>query len=71
MEYGYKCEYCDGTVRPKMVVREAFSRRGCHGCVISSDPFVTLFFPIRCFGKLAEGLIAVKKDTKVFVEKSR
>jgi hypothetical protein len=32
---------------------------------------VTLFFPIRCFGKLAEGLMAVKKGTKIFVEKSR
>lgn len=28
----------------------------------------TTFFPIRCFGKLAEGLAAVRKGTKVFVD---
>lgn len=25
--YTYPCEYCDGTVRPKRVVREAFKHR--------------------------------------------
>ena len=28
----------------------------------------TNFFPIRCFGKLAEGLAAVRKGTKLFVD---
>ncbi len=30
--YGYKCEYCDGTVRERMVEREVFRHR--HGFVI-------------------------------------
>lgn len=25
--YGYKCEYCDGTVREKIVKREAFKHK--------------------------------------------
>ncbi|MCB0187681.1 MAG: YgiT-type zinc finger protein [Caldilineaceae bacterium] len=25
--YGYKCEYCDGIVRPKLIEREAFKHR--------------------------------------------
>jgi len=25
--YGYKCEYCEGTVRPKKVKREAFKHK--------------------------------------------
>ena len=28
----------------------------------------TTYFPMRCFGKLAEGLAAVTKGTKLFVE---
>lgn len=27
MMYGYKCEYCDGTVREKIVKREAFKHK--------------------------------------------
>jgi YgiT-type zinc finger domain-containing protein len=30
--YGYKCEYCDGTVQEHIVEREAFKHR--HGFVI-------------------------------------
>jgi YgiT-type zinc finger domain-containing protein len=26
-EFGYRCEYCEGTVRPKRVAREAFKHR--------------------------------------------
>jgi YgiT-type zinc finger domain-containing protein len=25
--YGYRCEYCEGTVRPRLVEREAFKHR--------------------------------------------
>ncbi|MEK6322692.1 MAG: YgiT-type zinc finger protein [Acidobacteriota bacterium] len=25
--YGYKCEYCEGTVRPKKIKREAFKHK--------------------------------------------
>ena len=28
----------------------------------------TNYFPIRCFGKLAEGATAIKKGTRLFVE---
>jgi single-strand DNA-binding protein len=28
----------------------------------------TTYFPVRCFGKLAEGLAAIRKGTKVFVD---
>lgn len=28
----------------------------------------TNYFPVRCFGKLAEGLSAIQKGTRVFVE---
>lgn len=27
MMYGYQCEYCEGTVRPKKVEREAFKHK--------------------------------------------
>ncbi len=27
MMYGYQCEYCEGTVRPKTVAREAFKHK--------------------------------------------
>jgi YgiT-type zinc finger domain-containing protein len=27
MKYGYKCEHCDGIVKPKLVEREAFKHK--------------------------------------------
>lgn len=33
--YGYSCEYCDGTVRPKRVEREAFKHKS--GFIILED----------------------------------
>ena len=33
--YGYRCEYCDGTVQERIVEREAFKHRG--GFVILED----------------------------------
>ena len=38
MEYGYKCEHCDGTVRPKTVAREAFKHK--NGFVILENVFI-------------------------------
>ncbi|MEH2066544.1 MAG: hypothetical protein V7K50_30475 [Nostoc sp.] len=38
--YGYRCEYCEGTVQPRIVKREAFKHRD--GFVILED--VTIFF---------------------------
>jgi len=34
-DFGYPCEYCDGTVRPKKVEREAFKQK--NGFVILED----------------------------------
>ena len=36
--YGYKCEYCAGTVRPKKVKREAFKHKS--GFVILEDVII-------------------------------
>lgn len=33
--YGYRCEYCEGTVQPRIVKREAFKHRD--GFVILED----------------------------------
>lgn len=33
--YGYRCEYCDGTVQPRFVEREAFKHK--NGFVILED----------------------------------
>ncbi len=33
--YGYPCEYCDGTVQPKSVEREAFKHK--NGFIILED----------------------------------
>ncbi len=33
--YGYRCEYCEGTVQPRLVKREAFKHRD--GFVILED----------------------------------
>jgi YgiT-type zinc finger domain-containing protein len=33
--YGYRCEYCEGTVRPKKVKREAFKHK--KGFIILED----------------------------------
>lgn len=33
--YGYRCEYCEGTVRPKRVEREAFKHK--KGFIILED----------------------------------
>jgi YgiT-type zinc finger domain-containing protein len=33
--YGYRCEYCEGTVQPRLVAREAFKHK--NGFVILED----------------------------------
>ncbi|MGH2586723.1 MAG: YgiT-type zinc finger protein [Dehalococcoidia bacterium] len=37
-EFGYRCEYCDGIVRPKRVEREAFKHK--NGFVILEDVLI-------------------------------
>jgi YgiT-type zinc finger domain-containing protein len=36
--YGYQCEYCEGTVQPRTVKREAFKHR--NGFVILEDVII-------------------------------
>jgi YgiT-type zinc finger domain-containing protein len=36
--YGYKCEYCEGTVRPKKIKREAFKHKA--GFVILEEVII-------------------------------
>lgn len=36
--YGYRCEYCDGTVKPRAVERESFKHK--HGFIILEDVVV-------------------------------
>jgi YgiT-type zinc finger domain-containing protein len=36
--YGYKCKYCEGTVQPRTVKREAFKHR--NGFVILEDVMI-------------------------------
>jgi YgiT-type zinc finger domain-containing protein len=38
MMYGYPCEYCDGTVQPREVQREAFKHK--NGFIILEDVMV-------------------------------
>ena len=33
--YGYRCEFCDGTVRPRLVERESFKHK--NGFIILED----------------------------------
>jgi YgiT-type zinc finger domain-containing protein len=42
--YGYRCEYCEGTVRPKRVERESFKHK--NGFIILEE--VTIGICDRC-----------------------
>ncbi len=42
--YGYKCEYCEGTVKPRRVERESFKHK--NGFIILED--VTIGVCDRC-----------------------
>jgi YgiT-type zinc finger domain-containing protein len=44
MMYGYRCEYCDGTVKPRTVERESFRHK--NGFIILED--VTIGVCDRC-----------------------
>jgi single-stranded DNA-binding protein len=48
--------------------KESDTRYGDFRLAVRNRTGETTFFPIRCFGKLAEGLAAVRKGTKVFVD---
>ena len=47
--------------------RESGKRYGDFRLAVRDRNGETTYFPIRCFGKLAEGVGAIKKGTKLFV----
>jgi single stranded DNA-binding protein len=48
--------------------RESGNQYGDFRLAVRNRQGETTYFPVRCFGKLAEGLGAIQKGTKVFVE---
>ena len=50
------------------VARDSENRYGDFRLAVRNRSGETQFFPLRCFGKLADGLPGVKKGTKVFVD---
>jgi single stranded DNA-binding protein len=48
--------------------KESHNQYGDFRLAVRNKKGETTYFPIRCFGKLAEGLTAIKKGAKVFVE---
>ena len=71
--YGYKCEYCDGIVREKLVKREAFKHKS--GFVILEDVPIgvcdrcgTRYYHARLlhrFADVAAGRVASEKTEHV------
>jgi single stranded DNA-binding protein len=60
-----------GNVTKDAIVKKAKESGNTYGdfhLAVRNRQGETHFFPIRCFAKLAEGLTAVKKGAKVFVE---
>jgi YgiT-type zinc finger domain-containing protein len=78
-EFGFRCEYCDGVVRPKRVAREAFKHK--NGFVILED--VVIGICDRCGSRyysaatlhrvheLASGLIPAERTESVPVASAR
>jgi len=68
--YGYKCEYCDGIVREKIVKREAFKHK--NGFVILEDVPIgvcdkcgTRYYHsslLRRVGEVAAGKVSAKSE---------
>jgi single stranded DNA-binding protein len=48
--------------------RESGNQYGDFRLAVRNRQSETNYFPVRCFGKLAEGLSAIQKGTRVFVE---
>ena len=47
--------------------KESGNQYGDFRLAVKNRQRETTYFPIRCFGKLAEGVSGIKKGTKVFV----
>lgn len=50
------------------LARDSENRYGDFRMAVRNRDGETMYFPVRCFGKLAEGLKGIKKGTKVFVD---
>jgi single-stranded DNA-binding protein len=50
------------------LARDSEHRYGDFRLAVRNREGETNYFPIRCFGKLAEGIMGIKKGTKVFVD---
>ena len=50
------------------LARDSEHRYGDFRLAVRNRAGETQFFPVRCFGRLAEGLTGIKKGTKVFVD---
>ena len=50
------------------LARDSENRYGDFRLAVRNRAGETQFFPVRCFGKLVEGLAGIKKGTKVFVD---
>jgi single stranded DNA-binding protein len=48
--------------------RESGNQYGDFRLAVRNRQGETTYFPVRCFGKLAEGVSAIQKGTRVFVE---
>lgn len=48
--------------------KETGNRYGDFRLAVKNREGETVYFPVRCFGKLADGLIGVNKGVKVFVD---
>lgn len=50
------------------LARDSENRYGDFRMAVRNRDGETNYFPVRCFGKLVEGLKGIKKGTKVFVD---
>ena len=50
------------------LARDSEHRYGDFRLAVRNRNEVTTYFPVRCFGKLAEGVTAITKGTKLFVD---
>src|SRR6476660_3092548 len=71
MDYQKISAYLIGNATHDAEVKQAKERDTHYGdfrLAVRNRTGETTYFPIRCFGKLADGLTAVRKGAKVFVD---
>jgi single-stranded DNA-binding protein len=71
MDYQYIAVFLIGNAASDAEVKQAKQRETHYGdfrLAVRNRAGETTYFPVRCFGKLAESVTAIKKGTKLFVE---